>query len=84
MRIITIITGALPVTMTCILLHCSNDITFIPNIKGKNRVQPISFGHYNIYLIKTETGYILVDGGMALIEKLLTPAGIKIERKMGR
>jgi glyoxylase-like metal-dependent hydrolase (beta-lactamase superfamily II) len=31
---------------------------------GKNKVQPVKFGHSNIYFIKTETGHILVDAGM--------------------
>jgi glyoxylase-like metal-dependent hydrolase (beta-lactamase superfamily II) len=29
-----------------------------------NRVQPVKFGHVNIYLVKTDSGYILVDTGM--------------------
>lgn len=32
--------------------------------RGEGRVQPIKFGHVNIYLIRTEGGYILVDAGM--------------------
>jgi glyoxylase-like metal-dependent hydrolase (beta-lactamase superfamily II) len=32
--------------------------------ENKNKVIPIKFGHVNIYLIKTESGYILVDTGM--------------------
>ena len=34
------------------------------NLKIENIVQPIKLGHVNIYLIKTEVGYILVDVGM--------------------
>ena len=41
------------------------------NIEGENKVQPIKFGHSNIYLIKTESGYILVDAGMPDMEKKL-------------
>lgn len=35
----------------------------------KNLVQPLKFGLVNIYLIKTENGYILVDTGMPGKEK---------------
>ena len=30
----------------------------------RNLVTPVPFGHANIYLIKSTTGYILVDSGM--------------------
>ena len=33
-------------------------------LKIENIVQPIKLGHVNIYLVKTEAGYILVDAGM--------------------
>ncbi len=33
-------------------------------MSSENKVQPIKFGHANIYLIETESGYILVDAGM--------------------
>ena len=39
------------------------------NNNGGNKVQPVKFGHSNIYLIKTESGYILVDAGMPNKEK---------------
>ena len=49
----------------------------------ENRVQSIKFGHANIYLIKTENGYILVDGGMPKKEKeldeILAQAGIDLK-----
>jgi len=45
--------------------------TYGSNIKGENKVQPVKFGHSNIYLIKTESGYILVDAGMPDMEKKL-------------
>ena len=38
--------------------------TYESNIEGENKVQPIKFGHSNIYFIKTKNGYILVDAGM--------------------
>ena len=34
------------------------------NLEIETKVRPIKFGHVNIYLIKTEFGYILVDTGM--------------------
>jgi hydroxyacylglutathione hydrolase len=33
-------------------------------MSGENKVQPVEFGHSNIYFIKTESGHILVDAGM--------------------
>ena len=35
-----------------------------PGVDNANQVLPIAFGHCNIYLIKTESSYILVDAGM--------------------
>lgn len=32
--------------------------------QGENRIVPIKLGHVNIYLIRTEGGYVLVDAGM--------------------
>lgn len=34
-------------------------------------VQPVKFGHPNVYLIETTTGYIMVDVGMPNLEKQL-------------
>jgi hydroxyacylglutathione hydrolase len=45
-----------------------------PGISGGNRVRPIKFGHTNIYLIKTDGGYILVDAGMPNNEEQLDSA----------
>lgn len=38
--------------------------TKMTNIENENRVIPINFGHVNIYLVKAEGGYIIVDAGM--------------------
>jgi glyoxylase-like metal-dependent hydrolase (beta-lactamase superfamily II) len=38
---------------------------------GEFVVQPVKFGHVNVYLIATENGYILVDVGMPNTEKQL-------------
>lgn len=40
------------------------EIGYEPNPDPGARVQPVRFGHANIYLIATETGHILVDAGM--------------------
>lgn len=39
-------------------------IEYRPNADPGALVQPVRFGHSNIYLIQTETGRILVDAGM--------------------
>lgn len=41
------------------------------NNSGENRVQPVEFGHSNIYFIQTKSGYILVDAGMPNMEEKL-------------
>jgi glyoxylase-like metal-dependent hydrolase (beta-lactamase superfamily II) len=41
---------------------------------GENRVQSIKFGHVNIYLIRTDSGHILVDVGMPKMEEQLDAA----------
>lgn len=46
-------------------------MTHESSIESDNRVQPIRFGHSNIYLIQTVIGYILVDTGMPKMEKEL-------------
>lgn len=40
------------------------EITYEPNTIEDSIVQPVEFGHANIYFIETETGYILVDTGV--------------------
>lgn len=40
------------------------EIAYEPNTIEDSIVQPVEFGHANIYFIETETGYILVDTGM--------------------
>jgi glyoxylase-like metal-dependent hydrolase (beta-lactamase superfamily II) len=39
-------------------------MTHQSSIEGDNKVQPIQHGGANVYLIETESGYILVDAGM--------------------
>jgi glyoxylase-like metal-dependent hydrolase (beta-lactamase superfamily II) len=56
------------------------------NLKIENRVLPIKFGHVNIYLIKTEVGYIQVDTGMPntakKFEETLRIHGIDVDEVM--
>jgi glyoxylase-like metal-dependent hydrolase (beta-lactamase superfamily II) len=47
---------------------------------GENRVTPFNMGHYNIYFIETQRGYILVDAGMpnlgGKLDEALAQAGV--------
>jgi hydroxyacylglutathione hydrolase len=47
---------------------------YASNAEGENKVQPLKFGHANIYLIQTQSGYILVDAGMPNMGKDLDEA----------
>lgn len=40
-------------------------------VNDENKVQPVKFGHSNIYFIETQSGYILVDAGMPNMEEKL-------------
>ncbi|MGD8792944.1 MAG: MBL fold metallo-hydrolase [Anaerolineae bacterium] len=42
----------------------NTEITFEPNMNGSSVVQPVQFGHANVFFIRTDNGYILVDAGM--------------------
>jgi hypothetical protein len=42
----------------------NTEITYVPNTDENAVVQPVKFGHSNVYFIKTENGHILVDAGM--------------------
>jgi glyoxylase-like metal-dependent hydrolase (beta-lactamase superfamily II) len=51
--------------MGVMMLSFSNTkIDYVPNTVENTVVQPVKFGHANIYFIKTTIGYILVDTGM--------------------
>jgi glyoxylase-like metal-dependent hydrolase (beta-lactamase superfamily II) len=43
----------------------------VMQVNPENKVYPVSFGHFNIYLIQTESGHILVDAGMPNMEEKL-------------
>ena len=55
-----------------------------PSIAGENKVRPIPLGHFNIYLIETEGGYILVDAGMpnmgGKLDQAFAQAGVDPQR----
>jgi len=42
----------------------NTEITFEPNLNDSSVVQPVGFGHANVFFIRTEDGNILVDTGM--------------------
>jgi hydroxyacylglutathione hydrolase len=52
----------------------------VKQVQGENRVQPVSLGGANIYLIKTDSGHILVDAGMpnlgARLDRMFVDAGV--------
>ena len=73
--------SGLPVGLKEFYRARSNFIT-APKIKEKNvpqEIKPINFGGVNCYLVKTGTGYILIDTGFpsrrAALEKELSSAG---------
>jgi glyoxylase-like metal-dependent hydrolase (beta-lactamase superfamily II) len=49
------------------------------NLEKDSKVHPINLGHYNIYLIQTDNGYILVDTGMPNMNMKLDDAFQKYE-----
>jgi hydroxyacylglutathione hydrolase len=42
----------------------NTEIAYEPNTNENTVVQPVKFGHANVYFIRTENGHILVDAGM--------------------
>jgi hydroxyacylglutathione hydrolase len=42
----------------------NSEITFEPNANENSVVQPVTFGHANVFFIRTRDGHILVDAGM--------------------
>ena len=60
-----VIVGIVIVFGVVMMMSFSNtEITFEPNTNETSVVQPVKFGHANVYFISTENGHILVDGGM--------------------
>jgi glyoxylase-like metal-dependent hydrolase (beta-lactamase superfamily II) len=48
-------------------------------VHGEDKVQPVKLGGVNIYLIQTESGYILVDTGMPMMSEQLDQAFVQAE-----
>jgi hydroxyacylglutathione hydrolase len=60
-----VIVGIIIVLGVVTMMSFSNtEITFEPNTDEDSVVQPVKFGHANVYFIRTENGHILVDAGM--------------------
>jgi hydroxyacylglutathione hydrolase len=58
----------------------SSEITFEPNAHEDSVVQPVGFGHANVFFIRTDDGYILVDAGMPgdpeTLDEVFATAGV--------
>ena len=60
-----VIVGIIMVLGMVMMMSFSNtEITFESNTNEDSMVQPVKFGHSNVYFISTENGHILVDSGM--------------------
>jgi hydroxyacylglutathione hydrolase len=60
-----VVVGLIIVFGVVTMMAFSNDeIIFEPNTNENSVVQPVRFGHSNVYFIRTEDGNILVDAGM--------------------
>ena len=63
--VIGVIVGIIIVFGVVMMMGFNNtEITYEPNTNENTVVQPVKFGHANVYFIKTENGHILVDAGM--------------------
>jgi len=77
-----VIVGIVIVLGVVMMMSFSNtEITFEPNTDETSVVQPVKFGHANVYFISTENGYILVDGGMPgdtqKLDEVFATAGVE-------
>ena len=62
---VSVIVGiAIVLGVVMMMSFFNTEITFEPNTDETSVVQPVKFGHANVYFISTENGHILVDGGM--------------------
>jgi glyoxylase-like metal-dependent hydrolase (beta-lactamase superfamily II) len=62
---------AMALVMSSMLAVCGSEEVVVTQINSEDKVQPVRFGHSNIYLIQTEGGHILVDAGMPDMEEEL-------------
>jgi glyoxylase-like metal-dependent hydrolase (beta-lactamase superfamily II) len=58
----------------------NTEITFEPNLNQDSVVQPVRFGHANVFFIRTENGQNLVDAGMPgdpeTLDEVFATAGV--------
>jgi hydroxyacylglutathione hydrolase len=77
-----VIVGIIIVLGVVMMKSFSNtEITFEPNTNENSVVQPVKFGHSNVYFIRTEDGHILVDAGMPgdteKLDEVFATAGVE-------
>jgi glyoxylase-like metal-dependent hydrolase (beta-lactamase superfamily II) len=77
-----VIVGIIIVLGVVMMKSFSNtEITFEPNTNENSVVQPVKFGHSNVYFIRTENGHILVDAGMPgdtkKLDEVFATAGVE-------
>jgi len=77
-----VIVGIIIVFGVVMMKSFSNtEITFEPNLNEDSVVQPVRFGHANVFFIRTEDGHILVDAGMPgdpeKLDEVFATAGVE-------
>jgi hydroxyacylglutathione hydrolase len=59
----------------------NSEIAFEPNVNENSVVQPVTFGHANVFFIRTKSGHILVDAGMpgdtVKLDEVFATAGVE-------
>jgi len=59
----------------------NSEIAFEPNADENSMVQPVTFGHANVFFIRTRDGHILVDAGMPgdteKLDEVFATAGVE-------
>jgi glyoxylase-like metal-dependent hydrolase (beta-lactamase superfamily II) len=78
---IGVIAGIIIALGVAMMMAFSNtEIAYEPNTLENSVVQPVKFGHANVYFINTENGHILVDAGMpgdtTKLDEVFTIAGV--------
>ncbi len=77
-----VIVGIIIVFGVVLMKAFSNtEITFEPSTNENSVVQPVRFGHANVFFIRTEDGHILVDAGMPgdpeKLDEVFATAGVE-------
>jgi glyoxylase-like metal-dependent hydrolase (beta-lactamase superfamily II) len=61
----------------------NTEIAYEPNLNEASLVQPVQFGHANVFFVRTEDGQILVDAGMpgdpGTLDEVFATAGVDPE-----